>query len=97
MPSHLVNRIAQDCGVDIDKVEGWFLKAQAFVDQKGWSPNESRYWSTVHRLVQRKIAQDGCKKIQQGNTGAQSSRALQGLLKAIMSEYESEAHGLNLS
>lgn len=102
MPSQQLNRILTDVNVDTDKLQGWYDEAKPFVDAKGWSPNESRYWAWCHRYAQRKAMALGCQKVKgdsndnTNNTDARQSRALQALLKSALSEIEAEKQGIYL-
>lgn len=96
MPSQLMNRIADDIGMDTNKVEQWYDDARQQVDAKGWSPNESRYWAFAHRYAQRKAMEAGCKKTGVEKDKAKNSRALQSLLKSTLSEIEAERMGIHL-
>ena len=100
MPSQLINRINIDAGVDTNKIAQYYDEAKSLVDAKKWSPNEARYMMFCHRYAYRKALIDGCKRLQSGeednNEGARSSRALQALIKATLSEIEAEKSGIHL-
>ncbi len=96
MPSQMLNRINIDTGVDTTRLQQWYDEAAKNVDQKGWSPNEGRYWKYCNDYAYRKALEDGCKKVNSNQKGAKTSRALQGLVKATLSEIESEKQGIYL-
>lgn len=97
MPSQLLNRLLNDTKVDTHKLQDWYDEAKPYVDAKGWSPNESRYWAWCHRYAQRKAMALGCKSVKdEKDPNAKQSRALQSLIKAALSEIEAEKQGIYL-
>ncbi len=96
MPSHLLNRINLDAGIDTNRIQAWYDQAKEQADKYGWSPHEGRYTAFCHAYAQRKALRDGVKHVKNGNEGARDSRALQALIKSTLSEIEAEKAGIHL-
>jgi hypothetical protein len=97
MPSDIAHKIAQDCLVAPEKLDTWYKEAHQEVDKEGWSPNEGRYWSYIHKYVERKLTNEvSNKRMNLSHPGATHSRAFHSLLRSYLLELDAEKQGTQL-
>ena len=94
MPSALMTRVANDCGIDMGKLERYWDEAIKYCDEQGWGVHDNQYWKTANALVKNRAAEEGCHIMSKGEGPAHQSRALRGLLTGLLSEYEAEKRGV---
>jgi hypothetical protein len=84
MPSGIINRVAKECGIDLEEVEKWWKQSKKEVESQGKSKNDQDYWPLVVSLTKKKAGEVCRKKL------GWESRAHSLLVRSMTDELMSE-------